>query len=332
MNDLKLFKYYYYNIFINMILFLFSFFITTFSFNIPISSILNKKFPHKINVLENDLVIWWDHTKNEWSAIDDMCLHRQASLSNGVITNNGDIKCGYHGLEFGSCGSCKFVPSSSVNTISSITKSYRIIERHNFLWLDLGINHPIDNIITNHVMMNNWFYRTVDIPHHLWIENFMDSLHLEHTHHNTPPPLNRYKPQDNYFKNQTILHWYNSSGFSFQVDKIVYNFYAPYTVIFNYDNKTTVCANAIPIGLNKTAFISNSFVPYSNNKQKKILTFIFKLTRPLLNFLGNRIWIQDYQQLLGQYNNQKKNPKKYLKFYTADEPIHIYLKWLNEFK
>ena len=58
---------------------------------IPISKLVTKNRPHKVEVLDKDLVIWWNKNTNRWCALDDMCRHRQSSLSKGV--NYKQRKC-----------------------------------------------------------------------------------------------------------------------------------------------------------------------------------------------------------------------------------------------
>ena len=58
--------------------------LTAYGFKIPIGKVPTKSKPHNFKILGKDIAVWWN--KNQWSAIDDMCLHRQASLSKGVIS------------------------------------------------------------------------------------------------------------------------------------------------------------------------------------------------------------------------------------------------------
>ena len=72
--------------------------LTAYGFKIPIGGVPSKSKPHNFKILGKDIAIWWN--KEQWSAVDDMCLHRQASLSKGIISKTGDLKCGYHGWEY----------------------------------------------------------------------------------------------------------------------------------------------------------------------------------------------------------------------------------------
>ena len=47
-------------------------------------------------------------------AMDDMCPHRLAPLRLGRLLPDGNLQCGYHGLEFDSDGEC--VKSQSIVT------------------------------------------------------------------------------------------------------------------------------------------------------------------------------------------------------------------------
>eukprot|EP00929_Paragymnodinium_shiwhaense_P014230 TRINITY_DN12211_c0_g2_i2.p1 TRINITY_DN12211_c0_g2~~TRINITY_DN12211_c0_g2_i2.p1 ORF type:complete len:906 (-),score=170.12 TRINITY_DN12211_c0_g2_i2:209-2890(-) len=76
--------------------------------------------PHKAQLLGMDLVVWNDgpvvngeKQVGEWRVFEDTCPHRQGPLSEGVVTDDGDILCAYHGWRFGGSGDCSKLPYSS---------------------------------------------------------------------------------------------------------------------------------------------------------------------------------------------------------------------------
>ena len=51
----------------------------------------DKTAPFAFTLLGERLVIWWDGEDGAWSAVKDSCPHRLAPLSEGRITDQGDI-------------------------------------------------------------------------------------------------------------------------------------------------------------------------------------------------------------------------------------------------
>ena len=56
--------------------------------------------PHKISIGELPLVVWKDDKKNQFVTNINICKHMGSKLDKGTITENGCLKCPYHGLEF----------------------------------------------------------------------------------------------------------------------------------------------------------------------------------------------------------------------------------------
>ncbi|KAL0460124.1 UNVERIFIED_CONTAM: Pheophorbide a oxygenase, chloroplastic [Sesamum latifolium] len=74
----------------------------------PVSLVedLNPRYPTPFQLLNRDIVLWFDSSASEWVAFDDKCPHRLAPLSEGRIDENGILQCSYHGWSFDGCGSC----------------------------------------------------------------------------------------------------------------------------------------------------------------------------------------------------------------------------------
>ncbi|KAF7120415.1 hypothetical protein RHSIM_Rhsim13G0101100 [Rhododendron simsii] len=81
----------------------------------PVSLIedLNPGIPTPFQLLNRDLVLWFDPSQSQWVAFDDKCPHRLAPLSEGRIDENGHLQCSYHGWSFDGCGSCTGIPQAS---------------------------------------------------------------------------------------------------------------------------------------------------------------------------------------------------------------------------
>ncbi|KAL0417661.1 UNVERIFIED_CONTAM: Pheophorbide a oxygenase, chloroplastic [Sesamum radiatum] len=81
----------------------------------PVSLVedLNPRYPTPFQLLNRDLVLWFDSSASEWVAFDDKCPHRLAPLSEGRIDENGHLQCSYHGWSFDGCGSCTRIPQAA---------------------------------------------------------------------------------------------------------------------------------------------------------------------------------------------------------------------------
>ena len=63
-------------------------------------SMLGINRPLKITLNGSDYVLW-QNSNGEISALDNVCPHMQAPLSNGwICKSSNSIACGYHALEF----------------------------------------------------------------------------------------------------------------------------------------------------------------------------------------------------------------------------------------
>lgn len=306
--------------------------LTAYGFKIPIGRVPSKSKPHNFKILGKDIAIWWN--KEEWSAIDDMCLHRQASLSKGVISKTGDLKCGYHGWEYNKCGKCTHMPSTN-SLLSLSVENFQIDEKDGILWLtdpDKFDTNQLQERILENYMLTDWFQETIPLPFDLWIENTMDSLHFNHVHHNTPPPVNRYDSIPVVTSNLSHVYWYNESGFSIQANhRANYTFLAPYTIFFTVD-EIPIIVHIVPIDNESTLFTSNLLLPKSDSKTKNFFTRLsYQLSKIFIKLVGGKIFEQDNEQILGQMKHIKKRGKKYRTGYLADKPILLFNQWLEEF-
>jgi phenylpropionate dioxygenase-like ring-hydroxylating dioxygenase large terminal subunit len=70
-------------------------------------------------------------------ALADRCAHRALPLSKG--RRAGDVlECGYHGMRFGSDGSCLWVPGQDGIPPRSSVPCYPTVERYGFVWIWMG--------------------------------------------------------------------------------------------------------------------------------------------------------------------------------------------------
>lgn len=70
-------------------------------------------------------------------AIGGRCPHRFAPLGQGVVID-GALQCPYHGLRFGSAGTCVFNPHPGGAVPQAAVPVYPLVERHALLWIWMG--------------------------------------------------------------------------------------------------------------------------------------------------------------------------------------------------
>lgn len=92
--------------------------------------------PFKTTIWEKEYVIW-KTSPYKYTAIDDRCSHRGASLSKGKITKTNEIVCPYHGYEFNQTGVLTNVPGMNhTNTPCQNLNHYRVVERGGWIYLN----------------------------------------------------------------------------------------------------------------------------------------------------------------------------------------------------
>ncbi len=142
--------------------------------------------------LLNEPVVLFRDAEGRAAVLEDRCCHRGVPLSLGTVTQKG-LKCGYHGLIFDANGVCVEVPGQTRIPERAKVKSYRVVERDEFVWVWMGdpaqaredqiINWPYNNDYKNwphkHTMM------PVSCNYKYLLENLMDLSHIGHVHTKT---------------------------------------------------------------------------------------------------------------------------------------------------
>jgi phenylpropionate dioxygenase-like ring-hydroxylating dioxygenase large terminal subunit len=70
-------------------------------------------------------------------ALEDRCSHRRAPLSMGRIEDGG-IRCMYHGLLFGTDGTCREVPGSTKIPPRTSVRTYPVLVQDGWIWVWMG--------------------------------------------------------------------------------------------------------------------------------------------------------------------------------------------------
>ena len=87
-------------------------------------------------ILGENIVIYRTE-RGEPVALEDSCPHRRLPLSKGRLLN-GNIECGYHGLQFDRSGQCVAAPTQDRIPPTAIVRSYPIVDRWGLVWIWMG--------------------------------------------------------------------------------------------------------------------------------------------------------------------------------------------------
>jgi vanillate O-demethylase monooxygenase subunit len=121
------------------------------------------------------------------AAVEDFCPHRGAPLSLGFV-RDGNLVCGYHGLEMGCDGKPVAMPGQRVRGFPCI-RSYAVEERHGFVWVWPGEQALADPATIHHLEWADnpeWAYGGglfhIACDYRLMIDNLMDLTHETYVH------------------------------------------------------------------------------------------------------------------------------------------------------
>lgn len=144
-----------------------------------------------------DLVLF-RNSQDELGCVVDQCTHRGAALSKGKIV--GDcVQCPFHGLEFDTEGSCKFIPANGKSSTADLSrynvKHYRVREANDIIYFWYGDEEKLAEKAGEPLP---FFYDYIDPSYSYseledhWnshysrsIENQLDVVHVPIVHYNT---------------------------------------------------------------------------------------------------------------------------------------------------
>lgn len=143
-------------------------------------------------------------TTGDYSAMDDLCPHRAAPLSEGRLydrkTPDGDqtvIECGYHGWRFGCDGACLDIPVSTADPsaaarVRGVYKTAVAPFRLIFVWLGDATKAPpllLPTLLYPESNRTVTYFRDMQrkfpVPFQVIVENVVDPAHVAWAHHGT---------------------------------------------------------------------------------------------------------------------------------------------------
>jgi vanillate O-demethylase monooxygenase subunit len=120
-------------------------------------------------------------------ALEDFCPHRGAPLSLGFV-KDGNLVCGYHGLEMGCEGKTIAMPGQRVRGFPAI-RSFPVVERYGFVWVWPGqADKASEDLIPKFEFFDNpqWAYGGglyhIACDYRLMVDNLMDLTHETYVH------------------------------------------------------------------------------------------------------------------------------------------------------
>ncbi len=123
-------------------------------------------------------------------ALEDFCPHRGAPLSLGFV-KDGNLVCGYHGLEMGCEGKTIAMPGQRVRGFPAI-RSFPVVERYGFVWVWPGqADKASEDLIPKFEFFDNpaWAYGGglyhIACDYRLMVDNLMDLTHETYVHAST---------------------------------------------------------------------------------------------------------------------------------------------------
>lgn len=265
--------------------------------------------PFKATIWDKEYVVWKTEP-HTYTAIDDRCPHRGASLSLGKLTHTNEIICPYHGYEFNQSGVLTYVPGlDHKNTPCQNLNHYRVVEHEGWVYI---------NTIPNAFLPENMAPRLYTEPeatqstfNRIFIqsnfeayartvsENSLDVMHIGFVHtfgnKEQPSPIKEVPP---HIVNGDPLHYRTQYEYKSGKDSLVKRLYKipelrienefilPHTtiarVIFG-DFISTVITFATPVNMTHTRLFVKTYRNFWNSVDN---------TNPFsywINYIGNKL-------------------------------------------
>ncbi len=135
----------------------------------------------------NQPIVFYRGAGGAVAALEDFCPHRGAPLSLGRVIE-GQLVCGYHGLEMGCDGKTIAMPGQRVRGFPAI-RSFPVVERHGFIWVwpgDAALADPATIHPCPWADSPDWAFGGglfhIGCDYRLMIDNLMDLTHETYVH------------------------------------------------------------------------------------------------------------------------------------------------------
>lgn len=144
--------------------------------------------PRRMRVL-GQAVALFRLANGEVVALDDVCPHRFASLSDGIVIEDR-LRCPYHGLQFDQLGQCVHNPHGDGSIPPSARiRAFPLVERHHALWIWMGSPMAADaslipdfSLYDREDIASSRGYLSVATNYELVTDNLLDLSHAAFLH------------------------------------------------------------------------------------------------------------------------------------------------------
>jgi len=155
--------------------------------------------PWAFTLLEQDLVLWFDRSADQWRAFADVCPHRLVPLSEGRLNAAGELECPYHGWSFNGAGQCTAIPQAEPAAAAtacasprSQCRSYATATGQGLLFVFAGDSEQAATVplpLVPPLEEPGWLvqdtFRDLPMDALTLLENVLDVSHVPFTHHRT---------------------------------------------------------------------------------------------------------------------------------------------------
>jgi phenylpropionate dioxygenase-like ring-hydroxylating dioxygenase large terminal subunit len=272
--------------------------------------------PQTINVGDLPLITWKNPIDNKWTTCVNICKHMGSKLDNAIITNEGCLKCQYHGLDmdikdkFGETVEHEGKLFWSFNPISKLPPSTPFYK--NDLYEKSMIEIDMDASLTDSA------YNMMDLRHPEYVHNKIVGFG------NTLPPQNikHFYYNDNklglsfdYVSNDLMRKINQNINKTNNFHMFVYPTFTWSKVSFDKNN-LIIGVNLLPIGENKTRW----FITICHNYHTS------GLGKEFMKMLAVTILNQDFYQMSNQYDENKLKKEVIFTHTFKDEEAILSLK------
>ena len=285
---------------------------------------INFAKPYKTNIGDLPLVIWKNPKNNNLISTINICKHMGSKLDNGIITNDGCLKCQYHGLEISEKDSF----GQTMEFDGKIFWAYKPHKKEPYhIPFFNDTNYESSYLeIDMKCSLTDSAYNTMDLRHPEYVHNKLFGFG------SIIPPQNvkYYKYMDNnsiglsfdYSSNERMKILNDNIKKTTNFHMFVYPSFSWSRVSFDKKN-LIIGVNLLPISPTTTRWYitirSNYYKSYYENK------FLKFLTQTILN--------QDYDQMKNQYeDNDLKRLVLFNHIFNNEEPILELKKMFEDYR
>ena len=273
--------------------------------------------PYKANIGEFPLVVWKGKEDKLLSNIN-ICKHMGSRLDNGKITEDGCLKCQYHGLEFSEKDTFGKIIEQEGKMFWAVDPIHKLPYKVPF-FNDPNYEHSLLQIDMD-CSLTDSAYNTMDLRHPEYVHNSLFGFG------NDVPPTNikqyKYPSGDRVglsfdYVSNGIIRTMNDNV------KTTNNFHMYIYPTFSW-SKVSFDKKDLIIGVN--------LLPLENRKTRWYITLVHNyyndsIGKNIMKLLSNIILNQDFKQMKNQFKENKLKQAILFDYMFKDEEI---LLWLNK--